>query len=47
MGEGGGTLLQLQQAQLELIAVEARLTQARAEAAENMDLLTLAVQGAW
>lgn len=46
MGEGGGTLVQLQQLQLELIIAEAQLLAARADAAKAADMLTLAVHGA-
>jgi outer membrane protein, multidrug efflux system len=45
MGEGGGSLVQLQQLQLELIIAEAQRLTARADAAKAADLLTLAVHG--
>jgi outer membrane protein len=44
-GEGGGSLLQLQQAQLELVAAEAQRTRARSAAARASDALRLAVKG--
>jgi len=43
--QGGGTLLDLQQAQLEQYGAEFRLTRARSEAAMAADLLALAVKG--
>jgi outer membrane protein TolC len=46
MGEGGGTLVQLQQLQLELIIAEAQRLTARADAAKAADMLELAVHGA-
>ena len=45
MGEGGGTLVQLQQLQLELIIAEAQRLTARADAAKASDMLALAVHG--
>ena len=45
MGEGGGTLVQLQQLQLELIIAEAQRLTARADAAKAADMLELAVHG--
>ncbi|MEM7789429.1 MAG: TolC family protein, partial [Bacteroidota bacterium] len=44
--EGGGSLLQLQQAQLEEAAAEVQRTRARSAAARAADLLDLAVAGA-
>jgi outer membrane protein TolC len=46
MGEGAGTLVQLQQSQLELIIAVAQRAAARAEAAKAADMLALAVHGA-
>jgi multidrug efflux system outer membrane protein len=45
MGEGGGTLVQLQQLQLELIIAEAQRLTARSDAAKAADMLELAVHG--
>lgn len=45
MGEGGGTLVQLQQLQLELVIAEAQRLAARADAAKAADMLELAVHG--
>jgi outer membrane protein TolC len=47
MGEGAGTLVQLQQSQLELIIAVAQRAAARADAAKAADMLTLAVHGTW
>lgn len=45
LDEGGGSLLQLQQAQIELIAAEASRTRARSASARASDTLRLAVDG--
>jgi multidrug efflux system outer membrane protein len=45
LDDGGGSLLQLQQAQLELIGAEASRTRARSAAGQAADLLDMAVRG--
>ena len=45
LGEGGGTMLQLQQAQIELVAAKAAQTKGEAEAARAADVLRLVARG--